>query len=418
MPAKGLRRLWNRGVLVAMHVLPGPLRRRLGWWRWDELMRGHRYANALWEHEASHRLPAAKLWRRGLLPSLRTPSEQLWPAAFKSLADRSTSDYEWYRLPDSELAAWVGMWQAHPQAGVCLNKALLGLVHKGEAARVDLLLSTGAGRDEGSDLPEALFESLWGRLRPLEVTLDLWRRVREAGLPVQSWEEWARTSSGRMPNRWTPKDMEFWSQSDLPLPTGDAMLRHALAWVNDPPVSVHSDEDREVETAIQSLRWFKRHGDLPSGAATRLLQEWLSTARPGNEEYYQRGVCMWLDELLSGGLPPRPVVGPQWKNMRGTADDGPQPWSHWWARCPFFEAIPLECVERLFDEPDAWSAVNKDGETIRDIIARRIHDARRQQRDSGLERVQSWVLASSMDAVLPDAPVPTPSSKLRTRTRF
>lgn len=50
VPAKGLRRLWNRGVLVAMHVLPGPLRRRLGWWRWDELMEGHRYSNALWVH--------------------------------------------------------------------------------------------------------------------------------------------------------------------------------------------------------------------------------------------------------------------------------------------------------------------------------------------------------------------------------
>lgn len=428
-PAKGLHRRLNQTVLVAMHVLPGPIRRRLGWWRWDELMEGHEYSNVLWVHgeHRPHRLPAAKLWRRGLLPSPYKESKKIWPRAFKTLSGQSRDRDEWHKVPDTELAAWVEMWRAHPQGKECLNKALLGLIDKGEKDRVRMLLVAQDEWDEESDLPKALFESLWRKPRPLQESLALWGMLREVGVHVQSWEEWAEETSDQMPACWTARDMERWRQSGLPLPTGEAMLRHALAWVNDPALSVRlqgvsgnsgeSGDEGDMETAIQAIRWFKEYGNLPSDAPTRLLQKWLSTARPGAKAHYERAVCLWLDELLSDGLPPRPAAGPRWKYLAGTIDDGPQPWSHWWASCKFFENIPLDYVEKMFDEPDAWTSINQYGEGIRDIVARRIKEIRGQHRDIGLKKVQSWILASSMDVVIPGPPGPDCSQSPITPSR-
>src|SRR5690606_8571423 len=109
--------------------------------------------------------------------------------------------------------------------------------------------------------------------------LVVWKVLCDAG-PVPTWESWA--ANDPWPSRYTAEELEQWRQSGLPMPTGKAALVLARRWVHDPPLAGPDETGKpcDARKAIQAVRWFKRHGQLPSNAAQDLLRTFLETVRP------------------------------------------------------------------------------------------------------------------------------------------
>ena len=176
-------------------------------------------------------------------------------------------------------------------------------------------------------------------------------------------------------------------QYSMPSPT--AALLFAREWADDVSMGDHSPHMKEGQDA---LRWWKASGLLPRRADTELLKTWLATSRAGSDDYYQEAMEQWAQIFLPGALPPRPSQGPGVRNSRGyESKEGPLPWSHWAMSGPFFENIPLSALEKLFSEPDSWTARNSQGEDIRMVMERRIHETRSQSRDEGLDQLRRFM---------------------------
>lgn len=123
-PARGLLRQWNRTVLFVLGVLPAAHRRRLGWWRWDEVS-GSEYGEAMnrllrsssrrrkTKGEGQFPTPVYNLWKRGLLPDKDAP---MFPGRFTDFRvpwDRK----HWMELPEKEFKAWAKVCKEHPKGG-------------------------------------------------------------------------------------------------------------------------------------------------------------------------------------------------------------------------------------------------------------------------------------------------------------
>lgn len=409
-PAAGVAKAWNQGVHMAMSILPGPLRRSLGWYRWTDLLGGDYYGKVIrWKkYRPSYKLPAEVLFKRGIKPS---PKVVPWPAVFTPLHCNWNWDNNWERVPAPEMAAWIQVWKAHPLGQACLDQALVGVAMSGNLRKAQALLDAGA--DPCASPPRGtLMERLWSAPLPSGQVWEIWKWVCEKGA-IPSWSEWAKGNP--RPERFTATEFERARLAGLSLPKGEAALAFAMAWVNDPPFGKLAGSRANALEGIEALRWLKKHGDLPPHAATVLLQKWLQTARPGSGAHYQRPLQLWLDELLSQGLPPRPSVGPRWRHTIHDKDDGPQPWSHWVACCPFMENLPLDKVEALCAEPDSWTAVNNRGQSTLELLECQVKEIERQQRSA--ERFKAWLGAHALEQTL-GANMEEPAVGVRPRSRF
>ena len=410
--ATGVRRALNRSVLAVLSVtLPGAWRRGLGWWRWAELLERNDYVPISAPSGVPVKDRAAKLWARGIpFPSGLHPL----PKGFEALHKTYNWDIAWKKVSYEELAAWAAVWRSHRKGQEALGFALVGNAQLGLVRRVRVLLDAGA--DATSPGAQHFIRQLWGDNQlPFARRLVIWKHVCATG-NVPSWNRWLNPEGDYAPEplvmRWTASEMTQWQRSGLPCPTGEAGLKHALAWVDDPGFS-GAWGGPTSGVSIQAIRWWKSEGSLPADANTRLLQTWVSTARMGSD---YPGVTEWCAELLSEGLPPRPAIGPHWPNRYRSENAAapPMPWLHWVAKCPFFENLPENLLSACVNEPDAWTAVNQHGESANELLEGRMHDARGQSRDDDLYRFRAFIrekpLRESWEAVvLPQqASVPRP----------
>ena len=411
-PAVGLARVGYQILDVASRLFPGRLRRRWGWWRWNEVLGSHSmYGETLTHGRYQDQLPVVQLLRRGFQPpSGITP----WPKVFSDLHNTWNSDNYWNKVSSHELCAWCSIWKSHPKGQECLDMALVGCA---QAGRVDIckeLLAAGANPQASPKHGGRLMDKLWGRPdRPFSHRLNVWREV-VAACPTMAdtatWQSWSSRASFVV--ALTASDLEFWRHSGTPMPTPPAALLFAREWADDVSLGDHSPHMKEGQGA---LCWWQASGLLPRRAATDLLKTWLSTSRAGNEDYYQAAMEQWAKIFLPGDLPPRPTQGPGVRNGRGyESKEGPLPWSHWAMSGPFFENIPLSALEKLFSEPDSWTARNSKGEDIRMVMERRIAETHSQSRDEGLAKLRRFMnRAQLQDSVRGRIETPQPVARPR-----
>lgn len=287
-----------------------------------------------------------------------------------------------HRLPDAEVRAWAAAWRAHPRGAVRLTQALDASIHGGRVAAVEALLAAGAVPSPAGEGHEGLMGQLWGGHQPFPERLAIAAALRAAGHAPDDWATWAAHwgKPGRLPGpgRLTVPDLEQWTASSVPLPTGEAALRHALEWVACPPMD--GDDTFGPDEAIAAVAWWRAHGALPPHADTELLSTWLDTADHDGRGDDRDAVHAWLSALIPGPLPARPAQGPIWRHL-GRTPEPAVPWSHWVMHHPACEDLPSTWLDRLFDEPDAWTARNSGGETAEDLAHRLARQSRK--RDLG-----------------------------------
>lgn len=404
---------------AAVAVLPRPWRLKLGWWRWDEVMAPHGDYEETWEHRGRYQgqTPVARLRARGVPLDIRGALP--WPVRFSDLHKSWNGDNAWARIRLEELWAWGALWKEHPRGQVCLDTALAGCAQAGLVDHCRALLAFGAdplGTPLGHSGP--LMRQMWKADTAFDDQLRVWRYLVKAcpQLETQGWARWAAPDDdglGPWAKGLTAENLRLWEQSVPAVPTGPAALHFARVWARDVDLN-----GLRMQEGLAALKWWQQSGRLPPNAATDLLQTWLSTARPGLDAYYQDSMLAWGRLFLPGALPPRPAQGPARHSPLGELlEDGPLPWSHWAMSGPFFENLPPALRDQLFDEPDAWTARNSSGETVLDVIHRRIEETRSQSREEGLEDLARWARAVSMtqhleEALAPAAPPPARRPRL------
>lgn len=404
VPSTRLRRAWGNALWWAAQVLPRPWRWKAGGWRWKEILETHarHYLDGL---DGAGAGPVARLVAIGRYPDGKASP---WPDGFERFHVTWNWENDWRKLSPAELGAWARVWARHPRGQACLDAALAGVAQSGGLSRVDLLLAAGANPLAPPRPPSrgrSLLHAVWGAPSlSFDRKLAVWKRILAAG-PAPGWEEWGQGDGcAYCARRYTQVELEAWKASGVPMPTGQAALDHALAWVDDPPLGDCQEKRKDTGQAIAAIAWLKRFGQLPPNAGTRLLQRFLETVRPGGEAYYQEAMKAWARELLAEGLPPRPPAGPMPANRPGGMPMEPAlPWSHWAAHAIFFENLPQDFRERLFDEPDAWTALNAAGQDVAAVFAMRIHDVRSQSREADLEKLKPWLRARALEKALPQA---------------
>lgn len=315
--------------------------------------------------------------------------------------------------------------QGTPQGRGVLENLLMDLVAENDVKVDDVkrVLDVGANPAKARGLLDAIFNKI---PRSMEDALSIWGVICHSGRPLPSWEDWAsqRQGENKVPRMRTAHEMEIWKRSGLPMPTGRSALLHALAWVYDPPLFFNEESDpdfdefqagrrgsplfQDTHVALEAIRWFREHADLPASSATPLLMGWLCHASIGSKDEAQRAATAWLDEFFSEGLPPRPAVGPDWFRLLGPSliksPERTIPWSHWLAQCSHFDNIPPAYREKLFSEPDAWTAVNGWGEDTVALYKRRLKDVERHSSGRGIEGMRAWVFRQALHESLPEAP--------------
>ena len=399
----GPQRLKFQLLDAALSLTPAALRRAMGWWRWSDVLEGGRYPRHLKRRIRSLKAesdPAAELLRRGLLP----PAEvDPWPSVLGDPDRRfGRTVTQWDRLDAGAVAAWTAVWRAHPRGQACLDRALVVSLANGWSEAGEVLLAAGAD-PLAEPLPGAdknVVTVYWDTFagRSFAARLEGWRKLVHVcpGLAVHGWERWRVTKgAGSWPTRYlhSESELESWRASGLPMPQGEVALQHALWAMRANPVPFPGDPPLPARPlkrweALQTVRWWKRHGALPAHAETRLLAEWLQL-QTLDAPLMDTAVEAWTAELLPERLPPRPAVGPK--------QDGSVPWSHWALAGAHFAQLPAWAFARLFSEPDAFTARDRRGHTALDILESRTQGSA--NRDH--LRVRAWVEARRLEETLP-----------------
>lgn len=403
--AVGVRRAFNRAVGGLVRVLPRYWRNRLGWWTWSDVMDPKGYYRETTDllGPFSKQQPVATLLRRGFTP----PSQgDHWPRCFEGLHNTWNFDNKWDRVSFHELRAWATIWAKHPKGQANLDMALAGVVGAGMVEHCNMLLDRGANPLASPAHGGSVMEKLWSCHLPWSKCLRLWKDLTHAHPELASppsWQKWSRRNPHTL--ILSCDELNEWKESGLPLPSRAAAVRFASMLVDDVELGDHRPNMKANQKA---LAWWKKSGLLTPKANAELLKIWLSTARAGDEQYYQIAMTQWADLLMTHPLPPRPARGPEIRDALGHRKPQPSlPWSHWAMSGPFFENIPEHVRDALFAEPDAWTARNSLGETIDQVIERRIHDTRGQSRDEGLAQLRAWTRRHRLANLVQDRPVPS-----------
>lgn len=404
-PAVGARRALNRVVGGVMRILPRYWRNRLGWWTWNDVLdpKGY-YFYTLSKGTFADQQPVATLLRRGFAPPAKG---DLWLRCFDGLHNTWNIENHWDCVSFHELRAWATVWSQRPSGQANLDMALVGVVGAGLVGSCRMLLDHGANPLASPYHGGCVMDKLWSGRVSWDKQLPMWKDLTSqhpALASTSSWWKWCRRN--RSVGILSAEELTQWQYSGLPMPSPAAATRFACQLVDDVDLSSFRSRMRANQWA---LAWWKKSGLLPLSGHTELLKTWLSTARPGANDYYQEAMLRWAELLVSQPLPPRPKRGPELVNSKGFKTSQPAlPWSHWAMSGPFFENIPESVRAILFSEPDAWTARNGWDETIHQVIERRIHETRSQSRDEGLAKLRAWSRRATLAHLVEDRPAPAP----------
>ena len=407
---------WRRaGVRVGL-VLPAFIRRRMGLYRWDELLSASP-ANLLdaAAYEDGNGIPPVrprihrgvqKLVAAGIsFPSGRAP----WPHALENGAASWNKDIVW-AYSDEEFVAWMKIWKGHKHKQNYIDQALAVAAANANVNAFGLLIDEGANPEWEGRRHGKVLDRLFSSSRVDNVLACL---VHLA--PTQS--KWSWQEPDFYPRRWSVAKLSKMEALGIRLPVS-WQLMWAQSSFNDPPFS---GQDRtEMLEAAKIMQWWWSPDRLGSveGARGQLLETWISSIRPGTEKRYQEDILHYWNALFptsNDAIPPEP--------QDGTG----RSWAHRWAASIFPVAVPSQIVETFLSLPSfAVDAKDSKGLTVEKLFKDRVDSQRSTPEDPEDVRayqaivalLQSRQLAKSTPLVLDgpagdmDSPSKRPSRRL------
>lgn len=361
---------WARlGVRCGL-VLPRFLRRRMGIYRWHEVLSASP-ANLIdaAAYEAGNGIPPVrpnihkavqKLVAAGIgFPPSRAP----WPHAMEQGACSWNRDVVW-AYSDDEFDAWMKVWRNHSHREKYVNKALAVACANANVYAVSTLLCAGGNPSVDNSRQGVALDRLFSSSSIDNVIVCLSHLA-----PTQS--RWNWTTPDFYHQNWSVAQLSKIEEQGILLPFSWQIIWAESAF-RDPPFS--GPDQTIVKDAAQVMQWWWSDDRLGSieGARSHLLNTWLSSIRPGTSYEYQEEVLYYWDALISSNdlIPAEP------------RDGSGKSWAHRWASSIFPAAVPLSIVEAFLALPSfVAGAKDASGFTVEELFENRVQSQLRVPED-------------------------------------
>jgi hypothetical protein len=362
---------WSRlGVRMGL-FLPQFLRRRLGLYRWAEVLSASP-ANLIdaSAYEAGNGIPPVrpnihKAVQRLVSAGIEFPSSRApWPHALEHGACSWNRDVVW-AYSDKELDAWLQVWNKQPHKKKYVDQALAVACANANPYAVSVLLDAGGDPTVDSGRAGKALDRLFSSSR-IEHVIECLKHLSS----TQS--KWIWPKPDFYPQIWSVAQLNKMEAQGIKMPVA-WQLSWADAAFRDAPFSGY--DALEVRNAAQVMLWWWSDDRLGAveGARSQLLATWLSSIRPGVEENYQQDVMHYWDALFPSPKDPIPAE---------PADGSGKSWMHRWASSIFPAAIPLPIVEAFMALPSfVPGSKDSSGMTVEELFEDRVQSQRSLQDD-------------------------------------
>ena len=374
---------WRRvGVRVGL-VLPAFIRRRMGLYRWDELLSASP-ANLLdaAAYEDGNGIPPVrprihrgvqKLVAAGIsFPSGRSP----WPHALENGAASWNKDVVW-AYSDEEFGAWMKIWKGHRHKQKYIDQALAVAAANANVNAFGLLIEEGANPEWKGGRHGSVLDRLFSSSQVDHVLCCL-----EHLAPTQP--KWCWPAPDFYPQNWSAIQLTKMEALGIKLP-----VSWQLAWAQsafrDPPFSSRNNRDLFKAAKVMQHWWSSDRLGAVEGARGELLDTWISSIRPGTEKRYQEDILHYWNALFPGPEDAIPLE-PQ--------DGSGRSWAHRWAASIFPAAVPSQIVETFLSLPSfVVGSEDSKGLTVEKLFKDRVDSQRSTPEDPSDVRAYQEIVA-------------------------